>query len=418
MKQLQHLPTRHAQRGAVAIIVALSLAVLIGFAGLALDGGRLYVNKTELQNASDACALAASFELTGAPNIPADRFVIAEDSGKLVATRNRVGFQGGPIAAANVTVQFGTALNSGAWLSAASIPPASSKYVRCTIAETGITPWFMQVLGFGDQSVQALATATLAPSQNSCTAIPIGMCSAGSAPTYGLVRGQWYNGGLNNADSLSGSFNWIDFSPPSGGASELSAALFGSGACTVAPGTSVGATGAIQSLRKAWNTRFGIYEPSIPSTGPTSPVPDRSGYSYTPLNWPSRFNAADDLVNVRRPVNTPYGTSVANGNAITGLDVKPAGSTVLQPAALTTRGADRRFVTAPIVNCAAFASAQTIPVLDWACILMLHPMTNDNTQTIYLEFEGFTKDAGTPCASVGGVGSSTSTGPLVPALVQ
>ena len=418
MKQLQHLPTRRAQRGAVAIIVALSLAVLIGFAGLALDGGRLYVNKTELQNASDACALAASFELTGAPNIPADRFVIAEDSGKLVATRNRVGFQGGPIAAANVTVQFGTALNSGAWLSAASIPPASSKYVRCTIAETGITPWFMQVLGFGDQSVQALATATLAPSQNSCTAIPIGMCSAGSAPTYGLVRGQWYNGGLDNADSLSGSFNWIDFSPPSGGASELSAALLGSGACTVAAGTSVGATGAIQSLRKAWNTRFGIYEPSIPSTGPTSPVPDRSGYSYTPQNWPSRSNAADDLVNVRRPVNTPYGTSVADGNTITGLDVKPAGSTVLQPAALTTRGADRRFVTAPIVNCAAFASAQTIPVLDWACILMLHPMTNDNTQTIYLEFEGLTNDAGSPCATVGGVGSVTSTGPLVPALVQ
>ena len=32
--------------------------VLIGFAGLVLDLGRLYVNKTELQNAADACALA------------------------------------------------------------------------------------------------------------------------------------------------------------------------------------------------------------------------------------------------------------------------------------------------------------------------------------------------------------------------
>ena len=62
MKQLQHLPSRRDQRGAVAIIVGLTIAVLVGFAGLALDGGRLYVNKTELQNAADACALAASFD--------------------------------------------------------------------------------------------------------------------------------------------------------------------------------------------------------------------------------------------------------------------------------------------------------------------------------------------------------------------
>ena len=167
MKQLRNLPSRRDQRGALAIIVGLTIAVLIGFAGLALDGGRLYVNKTELQNAADACALAASFELTGAPNIPASRFPIAEDSGKLLATRNRVGFQGGFIAAADVTVQFASALNAGSWLSASSNPSASSKYVRCTLAETGITPWFMQVLGFGNSSVQALATATPTPAHSS-----------------------------------------------------------------------------------------------------------------------------------------------------------------------------------------------------------------------------------------------------------
>jgi len=416
MKRLLHPPSsRPAQRGGVAIIVGLTMAVLIGFAGLALDGGRLYVNKTELQNAADACALSASFELTGAPNIPASRFPIADDSGRLVATRNRVGFQAGLIANADVTVEFATALNAGAWLSAASSPPPQSKYVRCTIQQTGITPWFMQVLGFGDQTVRALATATLAPSQNACTAIPIGMCSQSSTPPYGFVPGRWYNGGLNNADSLSGSFNWIDFSPPAGGAGELSAALLGSGACTVTPGTLVGATGAISSLRRAWNSRFGIYHPSI---SPGSAVPDRSGYSYTAVNWPSKFNAAADLLNVKRPAHAPYGTNVANGNTITGLNVGPPSSTVLQAPALTTSGADRRFVPVPIVNCAALATAQTVPVLDWACILMLHPMTTDPSQTLYLEYVGLTTAAGSPCASVGGVGSTASTGPLVPALVQ
>ena len=53
------------QRGAVAIIVALCLTLLIGMLGLVLDLGHLYVAKTELQNAADAAALAGAKELTG-----------------------------------------------------------------------------------------------------------------------------------------------------------------------------------------------------------------------------------------------------------------------------------------------------------------------------------------------------------------
>ena len=48
------------QRGAVAIAVAVGLLVLLGIAGLALDLGQLFVTKTGLQNAMDACALPAA----------------------------------------------------------------------------------------------------------------------------------------------------------------------------------------------------------------------------------------------------------------------------------------------------------------------------------------------------------------------
>jgi Flp pilus assembly protein TadG len=41
---------RRREQGATAIIVALMMAVLIGFVGLALDLGKLYVAKSELQN--------------------------------------------------------------------------------------------------------------------------------------------------------------------------------------------------------------------------------------------------------------------------------------------------------------------------------------------------------------------------------
>jgi hypothetical protein len=415
MKQRKHLPSRRSQHGAVAIIVGLTLAVLVGFAGLALDGGRLYVNKTELQNAADACALAASQELNGAPAIPAANFMQSHNAGITVAARNRVGFQAGTIDPQDVTIEFGTSLSSGAWLTAASNPSPTSAYVRCRIQETGITPWFMQVLGFGDQTVAAVATATLANSQTNCIAIPLAMCAAGPAPTYGLTPGQWYNGGFSNGESLTGSFNWVDFSPPAGGATELRDLLMGSGACTVSVGTQVGNPGAVQSIRRAWNTRFGIYHPSI---APGSAVPDRSGYSYRPFNWESQSNALADFLPNRRPVNAPYGDPGADaGNIETALSVQN-NSTVLQANALAAAGADRRLVVAPIVDCSGLTGSQTVPILDWGCVFMLHPMDNDPALTIYMEFAGLTSSAGVPCAAIGGVGSTASTGPLVPALVQ
>ena len=54
---------RSRQGGAVLVLVGISLAVLIGFLGIVIDLGRLFVTKTELQTAMDACALAASAEL-------------------------------------------------------------------------------------------------------------------------------------------------------------------------------------------------------------------------------------------------------------------------------------------------------------------------------------------------------------------
>src|SRR5512139_115156 len=86
-RQPQQLPKR--QRGAVAVVVGITIFVLVGMIGLALDSGQLFVNKTELQNAADACALAAASELDGT----ADGFARGDAVGKLVGRENLVGFQ-------------------------------------------------------------------------------------------------------------------------------------------------------------------------------------------------------------------------------------------------------------------------------------------------------------------------------------
>lgn len=421
------------QEGAVAIIAAISLPVLIGFAGLALDLGHLYVEKTELQNATDACALAAARELTCDPSagVCATSFLVnAENSGLAVANRNKVDFQK---TAAGITAQdikFSTTFSpNSSYVSRTAGANPASKYVMCSAQQTGIVPWFMQVLGAGNQSVSAQAVATLTFSQANC-AIPIGMCKMDAAPTsspfQGLVVGQWLTSRLT--ESATGSYGWVDFTPPGGGASELADLLKGTGACSVPPPPSqVGEQGKKTSLGTAWNTRFGLYKGG---DNINSSPPDYTGESYTPTSWPSKFNAyAGTYSGLGPPIPNFLTARIQHLNyqANDGLNVNMGGVTKATPGPTgqhATLGADRRLATVPVVDCTAWkaSSPQTVPILGYACALMLHPMDKnngpDNTQDVWLEYRGNASDPGNPCATSGSVGGPGSTGPLVPALVQ
>ncbi|SEM94173.1 Flp pilus assembly protein TadG [Mesobacillus persicus] len=51
------------ESGAAIVIVAISLVAMIGFAAITIDGGRLYLEKSKLQNAMDAAVLAGASQL-------------------------------------------------------------------------------------------------------------------------------------------------------------------------------------------------------------------------------------------------------------------------------------------------------------------------------------------------------------------
>jgi len=406
------------QRGAVAIVVGLMAVVLVGFIGLAIDGGHLYLTKTELQNGADACALAASYELTDAPAITVAAFNRAEAAGQAVGQLNKFNFQGTAIGAGDIAVRFGTSLSAGGTWVAAGAAPANAKYVRCTVERNaangnGIAPYFMQVLGIGQTTVSSIATATLAPAQANC-AIPMSICSKGSAPAFGMTKGQWVSGFFGAGGGVTGSFNWIDFTPPGGGASEVAALLTGNGACSLTTSVPVGEPGALGAAgAKAWNTRFGLYQGGDSVT--TAP-PDFSGYAYTPLNWPSQANALADFV-TRRNGHAPYGADVAAGNAVTGLGINNSYNPTSTVAQHTAYGADRRLVTAPIVDCAGWVSSNVVPIQAWACVLLLHPIDSVG-DIVRMEYEGLSSDPNSPCATSGIAGDAGSIGPMVPALVQ
>ena len=60
--------SRRQQHGAIIVTAALALLLLLGFMGIALDFGRLFIVRTELQTALDSCALAAARELNKQPD--------------------------------------------------------------------------------------------------------------------------------------------------------------------------------------------------------------------------------------------------------------------------------------------------------------------------------------------------------------
>lgn len=405
----------HKERGVVAIIVALSMVVLVGFVGLALDLGKLFVTKTELQNSADGCALAAARELTGANN---SQLTLGVAAGIAVGSSNSVMFQNDAVNVAGSDVTFSDQLN-GTYITAGGIAnPLDMKFVRCTVERTGIPNWFMQVLGIGDQQVNATAVASLVPGQTTC-AIPAGMCSADVAAA---VPGDWIAGVIGPGGGLSGGFKWIDFTPPGGGANELSGLLTGSGACNLpAVGSTVGQGGVVSSLAKGWNSRFGIYRNPVEDdpTQPSFAVPDKTGFAYTEVNWPSQFNAFSDLVG-QRASNAAY-----QGDSLTGLKAEQGGATIKGSPFLLQNGKDRRLAVAAVIDCPTLdAGAPTAPVESWACVLMLHPINSNQggsgtgADRMFLEYLGQANDLNSPCATSGAVGGATSIGPLVPALVQ
>ena len=449
MFQLMRRATLHkSQQGAVAVIFAIVITAMIGMAGLALDLGQLYVAKTELQNAADACALSAALSLSGSDG---KQLQISQAAGLTTALRHRVLFQSKTVTTqADGSVEFAAGLG-GPWyhssdLAVSNATTLTMRYARCTLVQNNIPTWLIQTLNvlpgvnIGMQSMSASAVARLQPSQTTC-AMPVAVCRA----TLG-AKGSWLEGAVNSSGALTGSFMWADLSPPQGGAAELAANLTGTGQCQLpSAGSPVGQAGNVTSLANEYNSRFGIYQGNVRST---EAQPDRTGFAYTDNlfggNWDKSIgNAYADFVS-KRTTNTPY----QGGNS----DVR---GSVLSTSNLAAQGGDRRVMIAPVVDCAAYQSSQTAPVQQWACVLLLHPIVNNasgNSQLVaggsstsggngkgngngknngngnsggtssvpqmYLEYLGNASEASSPCASVGLPGGSGSNGPLVPALVR
>jgi Flp pilus assembly protein TadG len=208
------------QQGAVAIIVAICLVVLVGMLGLVLDLGHLYVTKTELQNAADASALSGAKELVGT----AAGIDSAVAYAKATAKKNKFKFSSTEVMISDEDIKF-SCTPDGPWDSAASAKgsstspcqagPVDKYFIKVDTASGNIGVWFIQVLS---NNIPGLSTSAMAVAGRFITNIlPLGVCAIdpdnavkwvqyGTDATdnykleYGFARGVNYNYGMiNNA---------------------------------------------------------------------------------------------------------------------------------------------------------------------------------------------------------------------------
>lgn len=437
---------KHRMRGSVAIVVGLAIVVMIAFLGIVIDLGRLYTNKTELSNAADACALAAATELTGDQN----SLTYAVNAASTVTSRNYNDFQDHGVTFAASMVSFSQTLQ-GNYLPASSVTAANvpnMHYAQCTFQQTGIFPWFMQVMGFGAQTVAAHAVATLAPAQKICS-IPIALvldqtasgqpfapqCTNPVSPYYntsnfqqptgapsgqGYCIGQWYGGARASAGGgFNGAYNWVSFNTGST-TNQTMEDWLANGYCQATPGQPMtGQNGMVQAFADYYNSRFGIYKNGTGLT-PQNVPPDFTGFAYVSgTTWIPSFNAFSGAASGVTPTPDNYKTNRDNHLPYQSSDpdnVVKGGSSFVDPLTTGTYAGiyeKKRLIYIPVIP--TWSGGNNTTLMDFACALLLEPMGGPGSST-YIEFQGLASAGTTPCFAQGTTGGNS--GPKVPTLVR
>src|SRR5690242_9706575 len=158
------------------IMTAILAVGLVLAVGLCIDGARIYMTRTELQNAADAAALAGARELNGGTGGLTDA-VAAAQSAALQTNKYGLNRTGGNAPAVTISsVEFAPSLG-GPWKAAGAIDATAAKtisYVRVTTLIT-TTPVLFGVKALGNNHTES-RTATAgysAPINTICDFFPV-----------------------------------------------------------------------------------------------------------------------------------------------------------------------------------------------------------------------------------------------------
>lgn len=356
------------QKGVVLPILAVGMLILIGIAGLALDMGHAFLNRTRLQNALDAAALS------GAVTLDRQRDTV-QASADALNTFNLNAALDMDNPGLLPVIEFSDTLIP-------FVPGGlDPRYVRVTVDSFQEPMWFAQVLpGVGTtKDVGGSAVAGPSPSLDEiCDIAPIMLCGDPSADTdcgdgdcfgytfdptsaeetvlktgsgsdwevgpgnFQLIRLDDSKGGADVRENLAGSFeNCIRSTEP----------------IETEPGNTVG------PVAQGINTRFGIYNGPFNQDDRDIYKPDLVSDLHAPDYYYSDYKAAYDSTSYDNP----------DGEA------------------------ERRVVAVPIGDCNGTVNGQgSVPILGLGCFYLTRPAEQNGDQRIYGQFVSGCKASGVP----------------------
>ncbi|WP_223592029.1 TadE/TadG family type IV pilus assembly protein [Neobacillus bataviensis] len=171
MMRLLRLQKFKEESGAVLVMVAIFMVVLLGFIAITIDGGRLYSEKSKLQKALDAAVLSGAQELKTSQ-------AMATSNAKDVSQKNGV-----------------TLMDAHLTFTSSSIKATKQINVPLT---------FARVLGFKNTNVSATAKAIVAPLKKASGVAPIAV-DKNSVPDSLVL-----NCGQSNPGKNHGNCGYID----------------------------------------------------------------------------------------------------------------------------------------------------------------------------------------------------------------
>lgn len=210
---------KNRQGGAVAVMVAAGLVMIIGFLAMVIDLGHLYIAKTELQNAADAAALSGAKQLNGtllgvyntAAGIDCGNKGAVQCAIETAAT-NKYDLSSSTVDITIADIWVGDCPDDSCMVAASSITSnadaARMTFLKVHTRNRNMVTWFARIWNILNMSTYGMAVA----GKYSIDVSPVGICQLTSDnPTneLGYERGVSYK--VSDANPLApGTPFWID----------------------------------------------------------------------------------------------------------------------------------------------------------------------------------------------------------------